>query len=357
MRPRGPLELLDQLGLGDALGESPGGNGDTATEDGAAAGGGGGSGGRGGPALRQPEPGTGRNGTGDTQAATSGDGTPREPRDPGGRDGGTPSPARPDTAAGDGPKPTTGGNREVDAEADLDGNPDANPDGGSEAGLDADPGAGPDIDEGAGADEGDSVKAAIEEAARRAGAVTEELDPARTGLDPVPDTDIPDGAKPRFPCPTPDPEALANAKTEPGIPLLPERPWILRSSLLSLYGLKYHGIVEVRRAGGELRKALKFTARAVDIKDLHQRAEYPMETTMHVRGRAGSTSTIREGTVTMYTEELRGDLFGIFPVVFSPETPPPVDIPWVFFTDVTVVQAGQFGGALTIPGLRNTLTR
>ncbi|MER7666117.1 hypothetical protein, partial [Streptomyces sp. NPDC096193] len=29
------------------------------------------------------------------------------------------------------------------------------------------------------------------------------------------------------------------------------------------------------------------------------------------------------GTVTMYTEELKGNLFGLIPITFSPTTPPP----------------------------------
>ncbi|MCT9109362.1 hypothetical protein ACFWD7_30555 [Streptomyces mirabilis] len=36
---------------------------------------------------------------------------------------------------------------------------------------------------------------------------------------------------------------------------------------------------------------------------------------------------------------------------FSPDNPPPLNIPLIYFTKVTVVQAGQFGGTLTIPGL------
>jgi hypothetical protein len=55
----------------------------------------------------------------------------------------------------------------------------------------------------------------------------------------------------------------------------------------------------------------------------------------------------------MYTEELKGDLFGIIPITFSPESPPPLDVPYAFFTDVKVTQAAQFGGTLAVPGLHN----
>ncbi|AXG80348.1 hypothetical protein [Streptomyces paludis] len=217
---------------------------------------------------------------------------------------------------------------------------------------------------------------AIRKAAERVGATVEELAEEAKGLGTRADDDIPAAAtgtstagttagatgtgttsgKEPFPCPTPDPAALAAAERERGIPLLPDEPWQLDSSLLTLSGLYYHGIVEVRTGGGKTKKALKFTATSLDIKDLHQTAGYPLGMTAHVQGRTGSTSTIRGGEVTMYTEELKGNLYGIIPVTFSPATPPPLNLPFVFFTQAHVIQAGQFGGTLTIPGLRNYLT-
>ncbi|WP_406392068.1 hypothetical protein [Streptomyces sp. NBC_00887] len=202
----------------------------------------------------------------------------------------------------------------------------------------------------------DETADAIRDAADKAGKDVEELEDEAKGLDPVKDEDIPDGAKERFPCPTADPEALAAADLEQGIPLLPNDPWILESSRLTLNGLDYKGIVEVRKGDGSTKKVLKFTASSVDIKDLHQLTKGPGGTTGHVEARSGSTSTIRNGTVTMYTEELKGNLFGLIPITFSPETPPPLNVPFAFFTDVKVTQAGQFGGTLSVPGLHNYFT-
>ncbi|MFE0642885.1 hypothetical protein ACFW2Y_14905 [Streptomyces sp. NPDC058877] len=201
----------------------------------------------------------------------------------------------------------------------------------------------------------EQTKAAIKKAAAQAGATVEELPESAQGLEARQDTDIPDGAKPRFPCPELDAQALADAELEPGIPLLPDEPWRLESSLLTLSGLDYHGIVEVRTGSGKIKKVLKFTASSVDIKDLHQLADHSEGRTAHVRSNRGSTSTIRNGTVTMYTEELKGNLFGLIPITFGPESPPPLDVPFAFFTNVKLRQAGQFGGTLKIPGLRNTI--
>ncbi|MFH8613733.1 hypothetical protein ACH4E8_01490 [Streptomyces sp. NPDC017979] len=204
--------------------------------------------------------------------------------------------------------------------------------------------------------DGGGTEKAIRKAAEQAGAEVEELAEDAKGLEPKKDEDIPDGAKPRFPCPTPDPEALADAELEPGIPDLPDQPWILKSTKLTLAGLDYKGIVEVKTGGGKVKPVLKFTASSIDIKDLHQLVDGPDGTTLHATADEGSTSTIRNGTVTMYTEELKGNLFGIIPVTFSPEKPPPLNVPLAIFTDVTVRQAGQFGGTLTIPGLHNYFT-
>ncbi|MER5847253.1 hypothetical protein ABT126_09365 [Streptomyces sp. NPDC002012] len=202
----------------------------------------------------------------------------------------------------------------------------------------------------------DKTAAAIRDAADKAGKSVEELDDSAKGLDAKKDEDIPDGAKERFPCPTADPEALAAADLDTGIPLLPTDPWILESSKLTLKGLDYKGIVEVKTYDGTVKKVLKFTASSIDIDNLHQTTVGPAGTKAHVEARKGSESTIRNGTVTMYTEELKGNLFGLIPVTFSPETPPPLNVPFAIFTKVKVTQAGQFGGTLKVPGLHNYFT-
>ncbi|GAA2931677.1 hypothetical protein [Streptomyces enissocaesilis] len=256
-----------------------------------------------------------------------------------------------------GPKPATGETATIRPDADK---PDAGKPGVSEP---KDPAAenpvGETVDDTA--DRIDRTKDAIKDAADKAGVKVEELgDEVKDGADgadaaadgPAAGT----GGKEPFPCPTADPEALANAELEQGIPALPDDPWILESSMLTLRGLDYKGIVEVRTGSGKVKKVLKFTAVETDIKDLHQKVVGPGGTTMHAQAAKGSTSTLRDSTVTMYTEELKGNLFGLIPVTFSPRTPPPLNIPIAMFTNVEVTQAGQFGGTLTVPGLHNFLT-
>ncbi|GHB42832.1 hypothetical protein GCM10010377_37250 [Streptomyces viridiviolaceus] len=171
---------------------------------------------------------------------------------------------------------------------------------------------------------------------------------------------------------TPSPGATGSAGTDPEdcpvatdaeggvdnpVPL-PDDPWYLNASSLLLKGASYKGIVEVRTANGTTKKVLKYViSNGTDIGDLHQTVKDEQSgKTYHVQAAKGSTSTIRDGDTVMYTESISGNLLGLIPITFDPENPPPLDIPLIYFTNVTVVQAGQFGGTLHVPGLHQYTT-
>jgi gas vesicle protein len=139
---------------------------------------------------------------------------------------------------------------------------------------------------------------------------------------------------------------------------LPDDPWYLNASSLLLKGASYKGVVEVRTANGTTKKVLKYViSNGTDIGDLHQTVKDEQAgKTYHVQAAKGSTSTIRDGETVMYTESISGNLLGLIPITFDPENPPPLDIPLIYFTKVTVVQAGQFGGTLHVPGLHQYTT-
>ncbi len=162
-----------------------------------------------------------------------------------------------------------------------------------------------------------------------------------------------DGGKKAFPCVE---EKKVAGDGEQAPVTLPNQPWHLESSLLALHGLHYDGVVNLRTANGSTKQALKFTASGIDIGNLHQIIDGPNGLKYHVQAAPGSTSTIRNGTVTLYTEKLSGNLFGLIPITFDPEHPPPLQTPEVFFTNAKVTQAGQFGGTLTVPGLHSYMT-
>ncbi|MGY5045710.1 hypothetical protein ACWDE0_08635 [Streptomyces sp. 900105755] len=130
-------------------------------------------------------------------------------------------------------------------------------------------------------------------------------------------------------------------------------PWYLSASSLTLKGADYQGIVEVKTAGGETKKVLKYViSGGTDIGDLHQTVkDTRIGKTYHVQAAAGSKSTITGGATTMYTQSISGNLFGLIPITFDVDNPPPLNIPLIYFTNVKVVQAAQFGGTLHVPGM------
>ncbi|MGV4983924.1 hypothetical protein ACVB8X_02425 [Streptomyces sp. NRAIS4] len=130
-------------------------------------------------------------------------------------------------------------------------------------------------------------------------------------------------------------------------------PWYLDASSLLLKGADYQGIVEVKTASGTTKKVLKYViSDGTDIGDLHQTVKDKLSgKTYHVQAAKGSTSTIRGGATTMYTESISGNLFGLIPMKFTPDSPPPLNLPLIYFTNVKVVQAAQFGGNLHVPGM------
>ncbi|GGV42928.1 hypothetical protein GCM10010277_32260 [Streptomyces longisporoflavus] len=160
------------------------------------------------------------------------------------------------------------------------------------------------------------------------------------------------GKKP-FPCVV---EKKVDGKAEQTPAPIPNQPWHLEASSLTLKGADYQGVVNLTMPNGETKQSLKYVVDSTDIGDLHQIVDGPAGKKYHVQAEKGSTSTIRDGKTTMYTESISGKLFGLIPITFDPEHPPPLNIPLIYFTDVKVKQAGQFGGNLHIPGLRQTIT-
>ncbi|GAA2477936.1 hypothetical protein [Streptomyces longisporus] len=130
-------------------------------------------------------------------------------------------------------------------------------------------------------------------------------------------------------------------------------PWYLNASSLTLKGADYQGIVKVRTANGTIKRVLKYViSGGTDIGDLHQTVkDHDIDKTYHVQAGRGTTSTITGGATTMYTESISGNLLGLIPLTFTPDSPPPLNIPLIYFTNVKVVQAAQFGGTLHVPGM------
>ncbi|MFI0736760.1 hypothetical protein ACH4PU_01440 [Streptomyces sp. NPDC021100] len=162
---------------------------------------------------------------------------------------------------------------------------------------------------------------------------------------------------------TPRPCPLTKRQADNGQAAFADNPWYLEADRLTLTGLTYEGVKEIVTAGGQKKSVLKFSADKLAIDDLHALVN-DRKRIYHQSG-PGKTSTVDGGRVTMYTEQLKGKLLGstlpLFAADYTAEHPPPLipglklPIP-IFFTDVKIRQAGQFGGTLTIPNMHVYVT-
>ncbi|MEV7597495.1 hypothetical protein AB0O91_08915 [Kitasatospora sp. NPDC089797] len=150
--------------------------------------------------------------------------------------------------------------------------------------------------------------------------------------------------------------------------VVPEQNWTLQTSRLGLHGAVFHGVYDVKTPTGS-KRVLKFVVDSVDIENLDMSTLQGNGVTFHVQGAPGSTSTMRNGPVTMYVERLSGHLSKLLglpiPIDLGEITLTPDTLPrWLYdligsipipldleLTGVTAKQAGQFGGTLHIPGM------
>ncbi|WP_405011523.1 hypothetical protein [Kitasatospora sp. NBC_01539] len=160
----------------------------------------------------------------------------------------------------------------------------------------------------------------------------------------------------------------AKAAAAPGGDVVPDQNWTLRSSKLALHGSVFNGVYDVRTPTGT-KRVLKFTTASVDIGDLDMSTIEVKGKTFHVQAAPGTTSTMRNGPITMYVESLSGHLSAVYglpipidlgEITLTPDTLPKwlwdligtVPIPLdLTLDDAKAVQAGQFGGTLKIPGM------
>ncbi len=137
------------------------------------------------------------------------------------------------------------------------------------------------------------------------------------------------------------------------------RVWVLTASVLRLTGLRYHG-VGTTRVGDMTVEVLRFTASRVDITSLVQTSELLDGHLRKIAAPPGSVSTATGEPIELLTVRLKGtlSLLGLIglPVDFTPAHPPPLVLPNLTFTDVTVVNTDLNHARLTIPAAKITIT-
>jgi hypothetical protein len=135
-------------------------------------------------------------------------------------------------------------------------------------------------------------------------------------------------------------------------PRVSDTPGKQIAALLKQSGLSYDGIAEVPTKSGTIR-ALKFS--------MSSSSSIPFE--LQIPSPGGHTISIKSsdltvsGNVTFYTTEIKGNLLGLLPVDFTPNSPPPLVIPELFFTDATVQLVFVQSDVLTAPGFNLSFIR
>ncbi|QKW38881.1 hypothetical protein HUT06_36665 [Actinomadura sp. NAK00032] len=119
----------------------------------------------------------------------------------------------------------------------------------------------------------------------------------------------------------------------------------LRADSLTMSGLSYDGVASLPSAGGTV-KALKFSMSKAVLKNVKQ--------TTSARGGAASRtrtpSLTLTGDVVMYTTKMSSKLLGI-PLTFTPESPPPLTLPYMVMTDVVSEQPSVTANGAQLTGL------
>ncbi|GAA0456945.1 hypothetical protein Aca07nite_51340 [Actinoplanes capillaceus] len=127
-----------------------------------------------------------------------------------------------------------------------------------------------------------------------------------------------------------------------GIPLAAAKPGVVKAASVTMYNSSYDGVAEVPTANGPVR-SLKFTMDKVVNTPFSLTIDEPGDATTIIE----SGELILDGDVEFYSPTFKGKLFGLIPVTFTPEQPPPLTLPVLWFTDVTLDLAYVKSNALT----------
>ncbi|MDY7083676.1 MAG: DUF6114 domain-containing protein [Actinomycetota bacterium] len=127
------------------------------------------------------------------------------------------------------------------------------------------------------------------------------------------------------------PRVLGKTASADDLPRVAATPGVMKVDSLTMYDSTYDGVVDMPTAKGTF-KALKFS--------MDKAVNKPFTLTIDEPGRAQtvikSNELVTDGDVKFYTPEFKGNLFGLIPVTFTPESPPPLTLPVLWFTKVTI---------------------
>ena len=117
-----------------------------------------------------------------------------------------------------------------------------------------------------------------------------------------------------------------------GVPLIAAKPGLLETDSLTMLDATYDGVVNLPTGAGTSARVLKFSMGSAENK--------PFRLTINEASGAQTVITSNDlttsGNVKFYTARFEGNLFGVIPVVFTPDQPPPATLPIMWFTKVKI---------------------
>jgi hypothetical protein len=111
-----------------------------------------------------------------------------------------------------------------------------------------------------------------------------------------------------------------------------------------MFSSTYDGVVNLPTKTGSL-QVLKFSMASAVTEPFQLKVREPNGKNTVI---TSSKLTI-SGNVKFYTSKFSGKLFGLIPVTFTPDSPPPLTLPVLWFTDATIDLAFVQCDTLTAP--------
>ena len=132
-----------------------------------------------------------------------------------------------------------------------------------------------------------------------------------------------------------------------------QTPWHLSTPSMTQYNLTYNGITTIKTIDGGSMQVLDFTASKVTLVSMVTFSQQGGGKLQYVDG--GQNQTVTLENVHLWTTELKGNLLGLIPVDYTPNSPPPlipgltIPIP-LLFTSVEADNAFLNTQSIVIPG-------
>jgi hypothetical protein len=152
---------------------------------------------------------------------------------------------------------------------------------------------------------------------------------------------------PAKPCGTATgPGSVRTLAVGPDQPPINAVPSLMTAASLTMSGLSFDGVVDLPTRTGTL-KVLQFSMSKSVSTPFQLLVPAPNGQTLAFN----SSSLTVQGNVKFFTTKFQGNLFGLIPVTFTPESPPPLILPELVFSDARIELAFVRSDVLTAPSL------